>query len=82
MGVHFFDRKNEGGLAKDHTFSDFFFEPFPYDVHEFDTHVHHDYHDSHDFNAPSISITFPNHHNHHHRQDHMLHHHRYHHHQS
>ena len=30
----FFFRKNDhtgGGLAKDHTFSDFFFEPFPYE---------------------------------------------------
>ena len=38
MGVDFFVRKNdqtrgggsEGGLAKDHTFAEFFFEPSPY----------------------------------------------------
>ena len=34
IGVNFFCVKNdqtgsEGGLAKDHTFSHFFFEPFP-----------------------------------------------------
>ena len=42
LGVNFFRRKNdqtgggtsEGGLAKYHTFSHFFFEPFPYDDYD------------------------------------------------